>query len=761
MSQQGRARSVRRIVQIVAACAGLVLAGAGAVAPASANSTVANSTVANSTPSGCPPPAAGQVTCAALITPGGKAVSRAAMAAAATLPPGFGPTDLRFAYGLEYSALSGGVGQTVAVVTAYDDPSAETDMGTYRSEYGLPACTNGCFSKLDQNGGTSYPSGTAPAGWTLAAAQALDTISAICPNCHITLVEANSTQITDLGTAENTAAGQAKFVTNTWFTPEATYGTSEPADDTTYFDHPGVAITAPDGNGAGYATYYPAASPDVIAVGGTTLTRTTATARGWAETTWNGTGSGCSPYETAKPSWQTDTGCTSRMLNDVSAVADPSNSPVAFYDSVSGGWVTSGGNNVAATIIAADYALAGTPVAGTNPASYAYAHATTFNDITTGSDGTCSGPAYYCTAGTGYDGPTGLGIPASAIALGATAPAESLPAGPVAYNPANGDQTFYAFGSNGTAFQDSLSPSSGAWSGFANLGGDVAARPAAVFDPASGNLEVYARQSSGTVYEDFWKSASGTWSGWENLSGSATEGNPAAIYNPLSGSLQVFETGTTGTVFEESWTSSAGWSGWQNMGGGLGSGPDVVFDPANNSLALLGSGTNGTVWLDSWTSAAGWSGWQNLGGDLSGTPSAVYNPLDGALEVYGQGPSGFVNEKYQLPGGAWSGWESLSGSATEGSPAVVYDPLSGSLRVFETGTTGTVFEESWSPSGGWSGWQNLGATLSGGPDAVYDLASGSLEVYGIGTSGAIFENTWTPSGGWKGWKNLGGTFGDL
>jgi hypothetical protein len=393
-------RSFWRAFKSAAVCSGLALAGVLAVPGVAA---------AQAAGPGCTAPSAGQVGCGGLVTPASTAVTEAQLEAAAAAPAGLSPANLRDAYGLP--SATAGSGQTVAVVTAYDDATAETDMGTYRSEYSIPACTtaNGCFSKVNETGGTTYPP-AGPAGWSLATAESLDMISAVCPDCHIDLVEATTTEISDLGTAENEAVALgAKFVTNTWFTPEATYGTSEPTYDSEYFNHPGVAITAPDGNGAGYGSYYPAASPFVVAVGGTTLTQDTSTARGWTETTWSGTGSGCSPYE-AKPSWQTDTGCSTRMLNDASAVADPSGSPVALYDTSSGGWVEAGGNTAASAIIAGAYALAGTPASDSYPASYLYANAAGLYDITTGSNGTCT-PAYFCTAGAGYDGPTGLGTP--------------------------------------------------------------------------------------------------------------------------------------------------------------------------------------------------------------------------------------------------------------------------------------------------------------------------------------------------------------
>jgi hypothetical protein len=362
----------------------------------------------------CPAPARGQATCAALIgTRGaGKATSRTAGAAspAATTPSGYAPANLQAAYG--FQSASAGMRQTVAIVNAYDDPTAAADLSTYRSQYGLPPCTsaNGCFTKTDENGGSSLP--PSQPGWAFPAAEAMDMISAVCPNCHILLVEAASTGITDLGTAENTAVSLgAKFLANTWYTPELTYGSAELAYDTNYFNHPGVAITAPAGD-SGYGVTYPAASQYVTAVGGTRLTAASTTIRGWTETAWSGTGAGCSAYE-PKPTWQTDTGCTGRTLNDTAAVADPSppdNSTVAFYDTSTGGWVAGGGTTAAAAIVAAAYALAGAPAPGTYPASNLYQHPSALNDITAGSDGTCSA-SYLCNAGTGYDGPTGEGTP--------------------------------------------------------------------------------------------------------------------------------------------------------------------------------------------------------------------------------------------------------------------------------------------------------------------------------------------------------------
>ncbi len=302
---------------------------------------------------------------------------------------GYGPSQLQSAYNLASAASSNGTGQTVALVDAYDDPNAASDLSTYRSQFGLPACTtsNGCFQKVNENGQTSPLPSPAPSSddWTGEESLDFDMVSAICPNCHILLVEASQPADADLGTAVNTAVSMgAKYVSNSYGGSE---DSSQVSEDTQYYDHPGVAVTASSGDEA-YGAEYPAASQYVTAVGGTSLS-TASNSRGWNETVWStssseGTGSGCSAYD-AKPSWQKDTGCSKRTIADVSAVADPATG-VAVYDSYNGegGWNVYGGTSASSPIIASVYALAGTPAAGTIPASYPYSHTSSLNDVTIG-----------------------------------------------------------------------------------------------------------------------------------------------------------------------------------------------------------------------------------------------------------------------------------------------------------------------------------------------------------------------------------------
>jgi subtilase family serine protease len=370
--------------------------------PTSTGPTPTNTTTPPTpTPTTAPPPPT------ATSTPSGGGNT-----AVCTSNPGGGytPCNLISAYALP--SASAGAGQTVAIVDAYDDPNAESDLNTYRAQWGLSPCTtaNGCFRKVNQSGGTSYPA--ANGGWAQEISLDLDMVSAICPNCHILLVESNSAFMSDLGSAVNEAAALgANVISNSYGGGDSS---SDSSYDASYFNHPGVVITASTGD-SGYGVQYPAASQYVTAVGGTSLT-TASNSRGWSETAWNGAGSGCSSYET-QPSWQSavsniTANCAGRAVADVSAVADP-NTGVDVYDSYAyqglSGWLVFGGTSVSAPIVGSVYALAGNAGSVTF-GSYPYSHTSALNDVTSGSNGACGGTDL-CTAGAGWDGPTGLGTP--------------------------------------------------------------------------------------------------------------------------------------------------------------------------------------------------------------------------------------------------------------------------------------------------------------------------------------------------------------
>ena len=331
-------------------------------------------------------------------------------------PSGFGPADLAAAYKLDPAKTSTA---TIAIVDAFNYPNAESDLATYRSQFGLPPCTkaNGCLKIVNQNGATSPLPGNAPANddWTVEAALDLDLASAACPTCKIVLVEAQDDQGNGLFVSQNAAAAMAGVVviSDSWGGPSD--GTDATLDSQ-FFAHTNVNIFVASGdNGVNTQPDYPSTSSRVVAVGGTSLKKSTTAARGWTEGAWSGAGSSCSSV-TAKPGFQSvvpSAACAKRAASDVSAVADP-NTGLAVFNAGSGGWIVVGGTSASSPFVAAVYARYG--ITATNDASFAYAHAGQFFDVTTGKNGTCGGAL--CNAGAGWDGPTGLGTPNGAALNG-------------------------------------------------------------------------------------------------------------------------------------------------------------------------------------------------------------------------------------------------------------------------------------------------------------------------------------------------------
>lgn len=315
--------------------------------------------------------------------------------------------------------INRGAGQTVAVVDAFDDPTAESDLATYRSTNGLTPCTtsNGCFRKVNETGAAGpYP--PPDPGWGIEISLDLDMVSAACPRCHIVLVEGSTPSVLDLGIAEDTAAGLGvAAISNSYGLPE--FNGMQQFEK--YYRHPGTTILVSSGDFGFGPANFPAVMSNVIAVGGTTLSPATS-ARGWSEIAWYAAASGCSAY-IAKPSWQHDNRCFMRMVADVSADADP-NPGLAVYDTsfppgfdgLNPGWIAVGGTSAASPFIAGVVGLAGN--GKTMSASFPYHHVSDFFDAVGGSNGYCGSlHDYLCNGVKGYDGPTGIGTPDGAAGL--------------------------------------------------------------------------------------------------------------------------------------------------------------------------------------------------------------------------------------------------------------------------------------------------------------------------------------------------------
>lgn len=344
---------------------------------------------------------------------------------------GYTPQDLRSAYGLGAASSEFGSGETVAVVDAYDDPNAAADLAVYRKAMGLPplcgtptagtGCSGASFTKENQLGAEgSYP--TASTSWSEEISLDLDMVSAICPNCSILLVEANSASFSNLMAAEATAlSAQPAAVSNSYGGSEFS---GETLDNAAYSAlHSAITVSAGDG---GYGVEFPAAAPGVVAVGGTTLSSTSSSGVvTYAQSVWSGTGSGCSAYE-ANPGWQPVTSlCHTRTVADVAADANPTTG-VAVYDSYGeSGWMVFGGTSVASPIVASVFALAGYSGSSSAAAEGLYSSSGSLIKVTSGSNARrCSD--YLCNAADsltgsdtsvtanqdpGYNGPTGNGTP--------------------------------------------------------------------------------------------------------------------------------------------------------------------------------------------------------------------------------------------------------------------------------------------------------------------------------------------------------------
>jgi len=662
------------------------LLGAAAVIPSQGALAAGGSLTSQAV---CGLPAPGHVACMARVIPQNQQQAHQAghgISPSTSTPDvisGYTPADIQAAYGLP----ANGVGLTVGIVDAYDNPNAEADLAAYRTHWGLFSCTtaNGCFLKINQNGqtapmpatahadGTCDPTSDPLCGWGSEIDLDIEAVSAACPLCHIILVEANSSDNSDMFIAvdEAVTAG-AEVLSLSWGGPE------DPGETTldTYLNHSGVAIMSSAGDN-GYGTSYPAASPYVTAVGGTSLNHSGS----WSETAWSGTGSGCSPYEN-KPPWQsgvTDANCSTRMLNDVSAVADP-NHGLAVYDNFDfGGWAPYsggiGGTSLSSPVIAGAYALAGGEKTGTTGAHGFYSD-WALTDVTSGSNGVCA-HAYFCNAEVGYDGPTGLGTPKS-VPVSATPGSMSF--GPQAFGTPFASQTATVTNNQASA----------ATTVTASLSGPNSSN----FSATPVGCASLAASSSCTVTVQFTPSQPGTETATLTLHDSTSSGTHVLPLTGIAG-LTAYTMSQNGPTYSSNASQPLPGPNWGNWAiardiefqpgtskgylldgyGGINpingatptyGGPYWGWDIAR-AIALAPNGTSGFV-LD------GYGGIHPFGGASMGAGSSSYFGWDIARDIVvnpcdGSGRSGYVLDGYggvHPFGGApampqqtayWGGWD--------------------------------------------------------------------------------------------------------
>lgn len=352
--------------------------------------------------------------------------------AAAATPQGFGPPDLQAAYKIDPSKLATATAPTVAIVDAYGYAALEADLGIYRAQYGLPACTkaNGCLRVVDQNGqSTSLPPDPPTTDdWRVETALDIDMVSAACPKCNILVVQATDNMGDGLDVGQNAAAALgATVISDSWGGAESTAAPAATSGEEVYFDHPGIAIFVSAGDdgyndqlvaqAAARGPDYPGTSAHTIAVGATHLVKDPTTTRGWTETTWapvagdptRGAGGSACSLSIPKPAYQMASPCAFKATTDIAAVGDPQTGVAVYTSAVAGGWTVVGGTSASSPFVAAIFAATGN--GGQTSGAFIANNVAKLNDVLSGTNGTCGTQTLLCNAAKGWDGPTGFGTP--------------------------------------------------------------------------------------------------------------------------------------------------------------------------------------------------------------------------------------------------------------------------------------------------------------------------------------------------------------
>jgi hypothetical protein len=636
---------------------------------------------------------------------------------ATTGPTGYAPAQVRHAYGFDQVWFNGtpgdGRGQTIAIVDAYDDPAIASDLHQFDLTFGLP---DPVFIKVNQAGGSVPPA--ANVGWAPEISLDVEWAHAAAPGARIVLVEANSNSNADLFAAVGYAAAQpgVSVVSLSWGGSEFASETSTDGTFTTPAGHTGVTFVASAGD-TGAPGLYPAMSPNVLAVGGTTLSL--GAGNTWAaESAWSGGGGGVSAYE-AQPWFQQGVatqGGGRRTSPDVAFDSDPATG-FAVYQSygnpVGAPWVQYGGTSAAAPQWAGLIAVAdqGRAQAGlgplygasqTLPALYQLT-AADFHDIQSGYS--TGNPTYW--AGPGYDLVTGRGTP-------------------VVYLVVNGLVNYGAA---------AVAPP---WVGLNGSGTPVNAGR-----NADGSQQVFTVGLDGALWVRT-QSAGGYWDGWTSLGGACAR---LTVTGNARGYQDVFVTGIDHAVWTRSETAAGQWTAWTGLGGSWKS--ITAGTTAGGVEQLFGVDNGGALWTCTETAPGWWSAWVNLGG-VCQTPVVTTN-RQGLLDVFVIGGDGALWTRGETGLGQWTSWTSLGGVCAAIAAGTC---ANGSEQVFAVGSDGGLWTRTLT-STGWTAWAGLGGVCQA--PVVSRNARGYLDVFVVGGDGGVWTRSETAPGQWTGWGGLGGS----
>jgi hypothetical protein len=626
-------------------------------------------------------------------------------------PTGYTPAQIRQAYGFNNISFNNGTvagdgsGTTIAIVDAYNDPKIVSDLHQFDLQFGLP---DPVLTRVNQNGGSSLPA--ANAGWITEIALDVEWAHAIAPKANILLVEAASASFTNLLTAVDYArhAAGVVAVSMSWGGDEFFGENAIDSYFTTPSGHSGVTFVASSGD-SGAPASYPAISPNVLSVGGTTL-NITSQGGYLSESGWSGSGGGISSYE-VQPAYQkgTVTQTTATRANpDVAYDADPSTGfPVydSYNNPASAPWGQWGGTSDAAPQWAALIAIAdqGRALTGqsaldgptqTLPMLYAMS-AGNFHDVTSGtSDGN---PRY--SAGSGYDLVTGRGTPLANLVvdnLVGVVSATVATTTPGLYDPTS--SIFYLRSSNTSGYSDSNitygpTGSSPAWIPLVGdwTGSDTTT--IGLYNPATETF--YLRNSNTTGYADtqFTFDPAGATASWIPIVGDWTGSGVTTVglYNPATETFYLKDSnsgGSADTVF--TFDPAGATASWVPLAGDwTGSGVTTIglYDPAASTFYLKYSNSSGSADnVFAYGPAGASPAWIPVAGNWTGssvTTVGLFNPTTATYFLIDSNTAGYADTvfDYGAPGTSWTpivGAWGLAGSQTRAAVAAAKLAPSGS-----------------------------------------------------------------------------------
>ncbi|GGM73983.1 S8 family serine peptidase [Dactylosporangium sucinum] len=284
------------------------------------------------------------------------------------------------------------------------------------------------------------------------------------------------------------------------------------------------------------------------------------------------------------------------------------------------------------------------------------------------------------------------------------------------------------------------------WSGWTDLGGNLAGDPTAFSNPATGATEVYARTANNRIA---YRRYVNGWSDWTELGSQTVSGNPQVIYNPRFGTTEIYARTSNNRLAFTYFVNGRWTAAWTDLAGALTSDPALIYNPRfGTTEAYVRNATGGVEYK---YYSASWSAWLPLEGGMAegATPSVLFNPRFGSTEVYIRTAAGEL--QYKTYTTAWSSWTSRPGATLASDPTLLYNPAAKTTEVYARTADNAVVYQYYASA--WSSWIHLGAPFAGTPAVIFNPRWGSTEVYTRGASDGHTLYTYYTNG-WSGWNDI-------